>query len=154
MAHQSYNLDRFGRQIDTFKHLFNDWIKQSGWTYNTYAVLYSLAVSESGFCTQKEIADEWLIAKQTVFNICKDFHEKGWIELRDSPHDKRERLLILTKAGRAQAEPMMRLWNDLDEGIFTAFGQEKAEEMFALLSAFSQIFKKAIEKNESRNNTN
>lgn len=146
----TYTLDQFGRQIDTFKHLFERWIKQAGLNYNTYAVLYSLATAESGACTQSAIAHEWLIAKQTVFNICKDFHEKGWIAFSNSPHDKRERLMHLTEAGRAQAAPMMQLWQDLDQRIFEAFGQEKTAEMFALLNAFARVFETAIESNKNR----
>ncbi|MDO4723592.1 MAG: MarR family winged helix-turn-helix transcriptional regulator [Comamonadaceae bacterium] len=140
-----YTLDQFGHRIDTFKHLFTRWIGQTGLNYNTYAVLYSLATAEGGLCTQKAIAHEWLIAKQTVSNVCKDFHAKGWVAFSESPHDKRERLMRLTAAGRAQAEPMMRLWDALDRRIFAAFGQEKAAEMFALLDAFARVFEAAIE---------
>lgn len=138
-------LDQFGRRIDTFKHLFERWIRQAGLSYHTYAVLYSLATAESGFSTQKAIVHEWLITKQTVFNVCKDFHEKGWIAFSESPHDKRERLMQLTDAGRAQAGPMMQQWDELDQRIFETFGQEKAAEMFALMDAFAHAFETAID---------
>lgn len=140
-----YDLDHFGRQIDRFKHLFERWIKQTGLHYNSYAVLYTLATAPDGFATQKAIAHEWLIAKQTVFNVCKDFHAKGWIEFNPSPHDKRERLMRLTAAGRAQAQPMLALWRDLDARIFAAFGHKKAADMFALLAEFARVFATEIE---------
>ncbi|THA09887.1 MarR family transcriptional regulator [Rodentibacter pneumotropicus] len=37
---------------------------------------------------------EWYIPKQTIFNICKEYREKGWIEFCESQSDKREKLCV------------------------------------------------------------
>ncbi|WP_265778704.1 MarR family transcriptional regulator [Avibacterium sp. 21-599] len=48
-----------------------------GLGYNHFAVLHSLAVAENEQCTQKQICEEWLLPKQTLFNVCKEYKEKG-----------------------------------------------------------------------------
>ncbi|MCW9719008.1 MarR family transcriptional regulator [Avibacterium sp. 21-599] len=34
-------------------------------------------MAENEQCTQKQICEEWLLPKQTLFNVCKEYKEKG-----------------------------------------------------------------------------
>ena len=97
------NFELLGKHISEIDEVLETWIKQKfSLNYNHFAVLYCLAGAENGQCTQKQICDEWYMPKQTVFNICKEFREKGWIEFYPSPTDKRERIMQLTNAGNCK----------------------------------------------------
>lgn len=101
------NFELLGKHISEIDEVLETWIEQKfSLNYNHFAVLYYLAGAENGQCTQKQICDEWYMPKQTVFNICKEFREKGWIEFYPSSTDKRERIMQLTNAGKLQAEPV------------------------------------------------
>ncbi len=85
------NFEKLGKQISEVDATIEAWIAKLGLGYNHFAVLYSLVAAENGQCTQKQICDEWLLPKQTVFNVCKEYKEKGWIEFSESAVDKREK---------------------------------------------------------------
>lgn len=88
------NFELLGKHISEIDEVLDTWIDlKFALNYNHFAVLYCLAGAENGQCTQKQICDEWYIPKQTVFNICKEFREKDWIEFYPSSTDKRERII-------------------------------------------------------------
>ena len=134
-----YNFDQLGKQISEVDHVIDRWIKKLGLNYNSYAVLYTLASADDFKTTQKQICEDWMLPKQTVFNVCKEFREKGWIEFNESPNDRRERVLCLTQSGKAQAMPVLRLSEILSERTFSIFGEERSAHLFNLLTMFCEV---------------
>ncbi|MGR6981624.1 MarR family winged helix-turn-helix transcriptional regulator [Testudinibacter sp. P27/CKL/0425] len=135
-----YNLDQLGKKIGAIDNLVDESIKQTGLTYSSYALLYSLAAAANGQATQKQIADEWLLPKQTIFNVCKEYKQKGWLEFLESPLDKREKILQLTALGQAETAALPLHSAALSEKVFAAFGEEKSALLFDLLGEFAQVF--------------
>lgn len=133
------NFNLLGKHIAEMDEVLNRWVEELGVGYNHFAVLYELSDAESGQCTQKMICEEWYLPKQTVFNICKEYREKGWIEFFESPNDKRERIMRLTEAGKQQAEPIYQVTITMFEQAFKKFGKQKTAQMFALMQEFSQV---------------
>ena len=142
------HFDELGKHISEIDSAVNQWIKKLGLSYNHFAVLYSLANAPDGQCTQKQIGDEWYLPKQTVFNICKEYKEKGWIEFEISPNDKREKIMRLTPDGRATAEPILQATLSISEQAFSDFGKKKTMQLFTLMREFSETFQKHINKYE------
>ena len=142
------HFDELGKHISEIDSAVNQWIKKLGLSYNHFAVLYSLANAPDGQCTQKQIGDEWYLPKQTVFNICKEYKEKGWIEFEISPNDKREKIMRLTADGKAQAEPVLQATQSISEQALAEFGKKKTMQLFALMREFSEIFQKHIDNYE------
>ena len=140
--------DELGNRIGEIDDTINQWIKKLGLSYNHFAVLYYLANAQDGQCTQKHICDEWYLPKQTVFNICKEYKEKGWIEFEISPNDKREKIMRLTPAGQAYAKPILQATQSISEQAFSEFGKKKTMQLFALMCEFSEVFQKHIDKYE------
>lgn len=139
------NFDLLGNHIGEMCDVMDVWIAKLGYSYNHFAVLYSLSNAENGQCTQKQICDEWYLPKQTVFNICKEYREKGWLEFHESPHDKRERIMRLTEAGKQYAEPAYQATTEMFERTFKTFGKQKNSQLFALMAEFNQVCKKKID---------
>lgn len=131
--------DLLGKHIAEMDDVLDRWVEKLGVGYNHFAVLYELVNAENGQCTQKMICDEWYLPKQTVFNICKEFREKGVIEFFESPNDKRERIMRLTEAGKQQAEPIYQATVTFFEQAFKAFGKHKMLQLFTLMEEFNQV---------------
>lgn len=131
--------DRLGRHIAEIEKSMDLWIKHLGVNYNQFAVLYTLATQP--FCTQKQICDEWLLPKQTVFNICKEYKDHGWITFSVSEQDKRERIMQLTETGKAQAQPIMEATLAMQNQVFNDFGKAKTEQLFSLLTEFNRLYR-------------
>ncbi len=143
------NFEILGRHIGEIDGLIERWIKKQNFSYNNFAVLYTLATSSDGQCTQKQIAEEWYLPKQTVFNICKDYKEKGWIEYSESSTDKRERIMRLTAAGKACAEPLAQATTSMIDAAFGAFGKKKTAQLFRLMTEFCQVCGEKIDEFEA-----
>lgn len=100
-------------------------------------MLYTLA--KDGRSTQKKIGEEWLIPKQTVFNVCKDFRQKGLVQPSEQSTDKRERAMSLTQKGSDAADPIVRASDELGERVFARLGEKNAQKLFSLLERFCEI---------------
>lgn len=140
-------LEQLSHHISGVEESIDLWIAKCGVGYNHFAVLYSLM--DKGECTQKLICDEWYLPKQTVFNICKEYKEKGWIEFGESDTEKRAKVMRLTAEGRAYAEPIWVATKQFGNKTFAAFGEKKTKHLFALLAEFAEISRQQAEKQPS-----
>ena len=138
-----YNFDDLGKKISELNECTNALIAKTGLSYSEFAVLYTLA--KDGCSTQKKIGKEWLIPKQTVFNVCKDFRQKGLVQIGEQSTDKRERAMSLTQKGHDAADPIVRASDELGERVFASLGEKNAEKLFSLLTRFCKICDKEIE---------
>ena len=138
-----YNFDDLGKKISELNECTNALIAKTGLSYSEFAVLYTLA--KDGCSTQKKIGEEWLIPKQTVFNVCKDFRQKGLVQIGEQSMDKRERAMSLTQKGHDVADPIVHASDELGERVFARLGEKNAEKLFSLLTRFCEICDKEIE---------
>ena len=138
-----YNFDDLGKKISEINERIDALIAKTGLSYSEFAVLYTLA--KDGRSTQKKIGEEWLIPKQTVFNVCKDFRQKGLVQIGKQSTDKRERAMSLTQKGHDVADPIVRASDELGERVFARLGEKNAQKLFSLLTRFCEICDKEIE---------
>lgn len=138
-----YNFDDLGKKISEIDERIDALIAKTGLSYSEFAVLYTLA--KDGRSTQKKISEEWLIPKQTVFNVCKDFRQKGVVQIGEQSVDKRERAMSLTRKGRDVADPIVHASDELGERVFARLGEKNAQKLFSLLTHFCEICDKEIE---------
>ena len=138
-----YNFDELGKKIGDIDKRIDMLIAKTGLSYSEFAVLYTLA--KDGRATQKKISEEWLIPKQTVFNVCKDFRQKGLVQPSEQSTDKRERAMSLTQKGRDAADPIVHASDELGERVFARLGEKNTQKLFSLLTRFCEICDKEIE---------
>ena len=138
-----YNFDELGKKIGDIDKRIDMLIAKTGLSYSEFAVLYTLA--KDGRSTQKKIGQEWLIPKQTVFNVCKDFRQKGLVQIGEQSADKRERAMSLTQKGHDVADPIVRASDELGERVFARLGEKNTQKLFSLLARFCEICDKEIE---------
>ena len=138
-----YNFDELGKKIGDIDKRIDMLIAKTGLSYSEFAVLYTLA--KDGRSTQKKISEEWLIPKQTVFNVCKDFRQKGLVQIGEQSADKRERAMSLTQKGHDVADPIVRASDELGERVFARLGEKNTQKLFSLLARFCEICDKEIE---------
>lgn len=86
--------------------LYGDYARAKGLTFMSFNVLDIICHNE-GACTQKRICEETQYPKQSVNLIIKGFLDRGYVELRELPADRRNKLIRLTPAGLAWAEEVL-----------------------------------------------
>ena len=108
--------------------LYGEWAKAHGMSYNTVMTLYALAQARG--CTQKQIAEEWLIPKQTVNTIVKELERQGYVRF-EAGRDLKEKLVCFTEAGRAYAESHLRDLYRIEEREAMVEGTQAFTDAFA-----------------------
>lgn len=146
MTEQSSYLEQLDASISRIENFVEIWIKQQGLSYNTFAIFYTLAKKTT--CTQKQIADEWFLPKQTVFSICKTLVCDGLLVMQDNPKDKRERLLSLTEKGKAYAIPLVKQADEFADKIFEIYGEQRIQTLLSEMNALSDVAENFFAKNK------
>lgn len=126
-----------------FGRVYNGYAKQFNLNENELACFYSLC--KAGACTQKHICEEWLLSKQTVSALCKALMNKGYVEAVPHEGDQREKLLTLTDAGRAAAEPMIAPLLAAENAAIEAFGSERAAALVHEFRALQQLLAQSVQ---------
>lgn len=76
--------------------------------YPEMMVLYAL--ESMGELTQKQIAENFGMQKQTVHTVVSALQKKGYLLLEASEGDKREKRIVLTESGQVYAHRILRLY--------------------------------------------
>ncbi|WP_037603423.1 MarR family winged helix-turn-helix transcriptional regulator [Streptacidiphilus rugosus] len=79
--------------------LFNEGLEQHGLRLRHYAVLRYLATVEGA--RQRELADRLGYDPSAIVSLLDDLQRLGLAERRPDPNDRRNRIVVLTEAGRA-----------------------------------------------------
>lgn len=140
-------LNRYYMLWREISYLYEDWSKAHGLSFNEVMVLYSI-YEDSGNCTQKMISQKWLIPKQSVNTILKDFERKGFVEFVPLQSDKRNKLIKPTPTGMEYADRIITELRRLELFIIEQMGVENITQFNNSMALFAELFKKGLsEKN-------
>ncbi len=127
-------------------NVYENLAKKHGLNYNSLMVLYTMY--EVDVCTQKTVSQRWLIPKQTVHSILKEFEKKGYIYFEPYPNNKREKILKLTPEGRLFADSVLEKVNYIEEKTMENLGDKTrsslVESTMAHCEEFERIFKEEM----------
>ncbi len=126
-------MNRINAHIGKITKLYYDIAKSQGISYNAMMVLYTLEQTQS--CTQKQIAEECGLPKQSVNSIIKNLHNAGHVELLTGKN-KKEKLVAFTDTGKTYADEMLEPIFAIEEHVLQRMGEdsqhlERSTEKFA-----------------------
>ena len=115
--------------------LYGDWAKQHGMSYNTMMILYALSQSQG--CTQRQIAQAWMIPKQTVNTVVKELERRGDVCFA-AGKDRKEKLVCFTAAGRQRAEESLGDLYALEDRAMESIGPALRQALVESNRAFTE----------------
>lgn len=121
--------------------LYGEWAKRHGMSYNTMVVLDCLNWREA--CTQKQIAQDWGIPKQTIHSIVKDLERKGYVRYGQS-EGKKEKKLFLTQEGKQYAEECLKGMHELEERTMERIGVKMQKALIESCLAYVKAFEEEL----------
>ena len=121
--------------------MYEEWSKEQGLSMNGYLILYSF-YDEEDAPTQKYISQKWMIPKQTVNTILKDYMNQGLIEAVSMPEDKRNKILKLTESGKAYADKIIGKLQEKEFFVMQEMGIENMVRMNDMMELFIDLFQK------------
>lgn len=125
-----------------YNYVYEEWAKAHGLSVNSLLVL--CAIHDGGDdCTQKKISQRWLIPKQTINMVFKDFERRGFVELFPLPEDKRNKVIRFTKAGKEYADTIISKLRKAELFAVEEIGIERMKQLNENMALFVKFFSKA-----------
>ena len=138
--------DKVNRAIIKFRAIYFEWSRRHNISYHEMLVLYT--IRENGYCTQKQICDNYLLPKQTIHNIISNMRENGILIYDESLSVSREKVFVLSEKGREYAAPFLESLDLVESGAMEILGKEKLNKLIELLLEYDMALNKALD--ESR----
>lgn len=139
-------LSEINRAIIQFRGLYAAWSKEHGISYHELLVLYT--IREQGFCTQKQICDNYLLPRQTMNHVFLDLRKQGLLELSPEHCTGREKAFVLSDQGKQYAQPLLNALNQVELQTLETFGQENIRSMAKAVFSYDQALENAMNAHE------
>ena len=120
-----------------YKSSFSTWHRIPG---NDGAVCAGIL----GELTQKQIAENFGMQKQTVHTVVSALQKKGYLLLEASEGDKREKRIVLTESGQVYAHRMIAPLRKAEEKVYRTIGNERLQAMCEILDLFNLLFEREL----------
>lgn len=124
--------------------LYESWAKQKNIQYSHFLVLYVLIEQEK--VTQKQLSERCHLIKQTVNVITKNLLNEGYISFEQSPDNKKEKLITLTRTGYLYAHSVVDELLEIEEAVAEKAGTETLQLLISSNRTFKEILQKEMEK--------
>lgn len=136
-------------QISQYCSLLHEWnasyeeyAKSAGLSYTSLCVLSSIYSHPD--CTQKEIAEDCFLPKQTVNAVITSFWKKGWVKLTELPEDRRNKTVSFTEEGKNEAEAIMGRVHESEDAAMGKLTQEQRDTLLELTKIYILSCKEAM----------
>ena len=136
-------LNEINSAIIQFRGNYSAWCKAHGIGYNEMLVMYS--IREKGYCTQKQICDQYLFPRQTINHVINALRAQGILREQASLAPGREKAFVLTERGESYMGPFLASMNAMEARAVLRMGSEKLAELTDLMEQYSQALRKAME---------
>lgn len=136
-------LAEINRAIIQFRGLYAAWAKAHGISYHELLVLYT--IRDQGYCTQKQICDNYLLPRQTMNHVFLDLRKRGLLEQRSTHGIGREKAFVLSEQGERYARPLLEALNRVELQTLEIVGAKNIRSMVKDVLAYDQALETAME---------
>lgn len=135
-------LNEINSAIIQFCGNYSAWCKAHGIGYNEMLVMYN--IRKKGYCTQKQICDQYLLPRQTINHVTTPRVRRGILWEQASLATGREKAFALTEQGESYKGPFLASMNAMESRAVLRIGPEKPAELTDLMEQYSQARRKTM----------
>ena len=117
--------------------LYNRHISPTGIRGTQFSVLS--VVAEHDCITARDLSEGLQMDQTTASRALKPLIRDGYIEAKPAPHDRREKMLCLTKEGRRAYDRAFEAWLEAQEELRDKLGARDSEALLRLMRRVSQL---------------
>lgn len=144
MDHKTQRLlNGVNKAIIKFRGAYSAWSKKRNISYNEMLVLYT--IRDDGYCTQKQICDNYLLPRQTINHVFLTMRKNGILEIHPKYRTGKEKVFVLSAKGKAYAQPFLDSLNQVEERAIQLMGEDKIREMTALVCQYDEVLNSSLE---------
>ncbi len=139
-------LNNINNAIIKFRGIYSAWSFEHGISYNEMLVLYT--IREKGYCTQKQICDNYLLPRQTMNHVFISLRNNGILQYSKEKSSGKEKAFVLSEKGKVYAEPFLQSLDIVESRAVELLGDKKIEILTSLLLEYDEALTNAL--NEKR----
>ncbi|MDO4570252.1 MAG: MarR family transcriptional regulator [Planctomycetia bacterium] len=132
----------FYEMIRSLDDVYEKYAKSFGLSYSTLYILHLVSLREN--CTQKELCELMYLPKQTVHSMIHLFLERGLMEMRALPQDRRQKTLHLTEKGKAYAAGILPKIEEAETQSMAQFHADERALLLRLMKRYAEVFEKEL----------
>lgn len=117
----------------TITAAYDQALGEAGLRVTQFSILYKLLAL--GPMTVNQIARELVMDRTTLTRNLKPLERDTLVTSGPSEHDKRERVILLSPAGRDKVKAALPLWRRAQQDFEQRFGADRAQELRTVLHA-------------------
>ena len=134
--------NRVNHAIIKCRGVYSQWAKAYGVSYNRMLVFYT--IRDYGYCTQKQMCDQYLLPRQTMNNIVAALCREGLLTEDPARRQGREKAYMLTAAGKIYSAKHLASLNKIEERAAELFGPERIGAMADLVLEYDRALETAL----------
>ncbi len=131
-----------------FRGIYSAWSYEHGISYNEMLVLYT--VRERGYCTQKQICDNYLLPRQTMNHVFTVLRNQGILQYSKENSSGKEKAYILSEQGKKYAAPFLESLDAVESAAIALLGEDRLEQLTELLIQYDVALTKALEEKRQK----
>jgi DNA-binding MarR family transcriptional regulator len=134
--------NRVNHAIIKCRGVYSQWAKKYGVSYNRMLVFYT--IRDTGYCTQKQMCDQYLLPRQTMNNIVAALCREGLLAEDPARRQGREKAYVLTAAGAEYSAKHLASLNAMEDRAAQLFGAERIQAMADLVLEYDRALETAL----------
>lgn len=134
------------RSVVRYRGFYARWAALHRLNYHELLVLYT--INESGYCTQKQLCDDYLLPRQTIHNAISRMRRASILCVSPEHSRGHEKAFILTESGRQYAEPLMRDLAAVENTAIETLGPDNLKQLAELLDSYRNALRNALRSKE------
>lgn len=135
-------INELNKEIIKLRGTYSLWSGLHHISYNEMLVLYT--IREYGFCTQKQVCDNYLLPRQTINNVITRMRKDDILRPEPKLNIGREKAFVLTEHGQEYSGKFMDSISEMEVQAVSLTGTQKLEELLQLLSEHSRALQCAM----------
>ena len=122
--------------------VYEEYARSVGLSYTSLFTLHIIAWTEN--CTQKYIAEQMFLPKQTIHSVVTAICRQGLVEYREVSEDRRHKTLHLTEKGREYAGRILSRMEDAEVCGIAQFSREERSLFLQMMRRYTNAFSAAL----------
>lgn len=106
-------------------------LERLGIGFSQFKILMSLQWNDA--VQQRDIAERLGQTEASISRQIKLMHERGWLQTKISPKNRRQHITVLTSKGGRMAEEALQVLNDYHGPMFSELGEKKQGQLLEIL---------------------
>lgn len=122
--------------------VFEDFSRKRG--ISSTALHVTTIIATVPLCTQKTICEHLALPKQTVHAAVTKLWKEGYVQLRESPEDRRNKIIEFTDSGREVAEEVIGVIRRAESEAIMMMTPEQRDALVECTAAFARNLRQTM----------